>query len=166
MIFEPNEYFKQIAISHVDIAHTTDKPAYFREYSAIKILFNNSDFLDNMRYAKRFALVSQFNKEGNFAGINADNKYRNYSGAIYLISRVIDKSIDQAFEDTNSVLEDIIAKMENDIDAEVIPMTFRLNDISVHSLGQIADGYYGLVAFLNYSDFQGACKPYNSDKWK
>jgi hypothetical protein len=164
MSFEPNDYFKKIAISHVDIAHTDDKPAYFREFSSVKILFNNSDFLDKMRYAKRFALVSQFNKDGNYSGPNSDSLFRNYTGAIYLISRIIDKTIDQAFTDTNRVLDDIIAKIGNDMDTEQIPFTFRLNEISVHSLGEIADGYYGLVAFLSY--IEPSCNVFDAAKWE
>jgi len=162
-MFDPNEYFKQIAISHKDIAHTDEEPAYFREYSSIKILFDNSDFLDKMRYAKRFALVSQFNKDGNYTGKTADNKFRIYTGAIYLITRIIDKTIDEAFEATNSVLEDIIARMEYDMDNENIPFTFRLNEIAVHNIGEIADGYYGLTAFMSY--LEPACTDYNPEKW-
>ncbi len=164
MIFEPNKYFKQIAISHVDIADTEEKPAYFREYSSIQILFNNSDFLDKMRYAKRFALVSQWNMDGNINGPNADQKIRTHTGSIYLISRLITKDIDQAYKDTNSVLEEILAKMEEDQTEGKIPFTFNLNDIPIFSLGEIADGYYGHIALMSYKE--SACKAVDPKKWK
>jgi len=162
-MFDPNEYFKKIAIEHKDIAHTEDAPAFFREYSSIRILFDNSDFLDKMRYAKRFVLVSQFNKDGSITGKTADNKFRVYTGSIFLISRIIDKTIDKAFDDTNEVLEDIISRIEFDMDNENIPLTFRLNDIAIHNIGEIADGYYGIMALLSY--FEPTCTEFNAAKW-
>lgn len=163
-IFDPNAYFKQIAISNKEIMHTDEKPAYFREYSLINILFNNSDFLDKMRYAARYALVSQWNQDGNYGGPNTDNKLRTQTGAIYLISRIITKTIDQAYKETSATLDDIIAKIEKDQDEGNFPLTLKTNEIAITSLGQIADGYYGLGAFMSYQE--SACTVYDANKWQ
>ncbi|NHZ84402.1 MAG: hypothetical protein GWP19_00795 [Planctomycetia bacterium] len=162
--FDPNAYFKEVAISNKEIKHTDKTPAFFREYSLINILFNNSDFLDKMRYAGRYVLVSQWNRDGGYAGPNIDNKRRIYTGAIYLISRIIDKTIDQAYSETSRTIDDIISKIEYDQDQGQFPLTMRTNEITITSLGQIADGYYGLAAFMSY--FESACNVYDQKKWE
>ena len=162
--FDPNAYFKQLAIEHVDIKHTEDKPAFFREYSTLKILFNNSDFLDKMKLAKRTGLVSQFNEDGSITGPNADNKIRVFTGAIYIITRIIEKDKGEAFIFTNIILKDIIARMQKDLDENNIPITMKLNDIPIRSLDEVADGYYGHMAMLAYTE-SAECYEYNADKW-
>lgn len=163
-IFNPNSYFKQLAIEHVDIKHTDEKPAYFREYSSMRILFNNSDFLDQMRYANRTALVSQFNGDGGISG-KPDSKVQTYTGSIYIITRIIDKDKDEAFALTTKILQDIFARMQEDLDNMIIPITMSLNDIKIISLDEIGDGYYGHTAMMAYKE-SAECIAYDSNKWQ
>lgn len=162
-----NDYFKQLAISHKDILHTEDAPAYFREYSSAKILFGNSDFLTKMRYTKNIALISQFNKDGSYSGTDDDRFRKNNIGTIYLIKKVKANEVDDAFDSTYAVWQDIYTKMVKDEGDEVFgAINFKFRESYVHSLGMIADGFYGIAVFINYDDFQdGSCLIYDAEKW-
>ncbi len=162
--FNPNDYFKQLAIEHIDIQHTEDKPAYFREYSTVRILFNNSDFLDKMKYMKRTGLVSQFNNDGGTSG-GHDSKNRIFTGAIYVITRIINKSKDEAQAHCKQIMNDIFARMQHDMEGMTIPITTELNNIKYHSLDEIADGFYGLAGLISYQE-SAECIVYDSSKWQ
>jgi len=165
MKFNPNEYFKSIAISHKEIQHTTENPAFFREFSSSKILFDNSDFLDKLRYAKQTALVSQFNGDSNTFGRSSDNLSKEYMGVVFIISKITDKNIDAVILKTESIIEDIIAKIQYDSDNEILSpaLSFKLTNIHASAVGIIANNYYGHAVFLNYT--LPNCVAYNQDKW-
>jgi len=164
-MFDPNQYFKQIAESHKEIQHTELAPAFFREYSSSKVLFDNSEFLSKMRYVKRIGIVSQFNNDSNFFGPHADAHFKSISGAVYVIMKVIDKDFQEVQNKTKEIINDIFCKLENDSEQGLISqeINIKLNDISFHTLGLIADNYYGAVMFINF--FQPFCQTYNPDKW-
>jgi len=166
MNWNVNNYLKGLAISHVDLQHTPEKPAFFREYSTSGILFDNSDFLNKMRYANRIALVSQFNEDGGINGVNADSHSAVNTGAIYIISKTIDKDIEQARQKSKEVLIDIISKIIYDSENNIIPseIQFDIKSIDINTIGMIADTYFGISAFMKYTDFS-LCFNYKPDKW-
>lgn len=166
---DPNEYFKGLAISHKDIKHTENKPAYFREYSSANILFGISDFFPKMGIAGSVSLVSQFNKDGNYEGSNDDSLKKVNTGTIYIIKKVKSNNIDGAFNDTYAIWQDIFTKIKKD-EAEgvfnVCEVNFKFGDSRVFALGMIADGYYGIAVFINIMDpSDGSVLEYDPDKW-
>ena len=165
MNWNPNSYFKEIAEKHKEIAHTEDKPAFFREHSASKLLFDNSDFLNKMRYVKDIALVSQFNGDGYLTGPNDDQLYMKNTGAIYIIKKVFDGNIGAARNKAKEILKQIIAKMRSDKEAEISKVShfFEMNNIQIVSVGMIADKFYGLAAFMTYAESE--CTEINPDVW-
>jgi len=165
----PNDYFKEIAIAHKDIAHTDEAPAYFREYSSANILFGISDFINKLRYTKSTALISQFNKDGNYFGPNTDQFAKDNTGTIYIIKKVDSKSIGIAYDETYEIWKDILTKIRKDEDEGLFlerKIDFRYKQAYVHSLGMIADGFFGIAIFLSCLDLQdGSPLVYDPDRW-
>jgi len=87
-MFDPIEFYRQCAIHHKDILHTDEKPAFFREFSSTKILFDNSDFIVRMRKAKKTILVAEFNGDSSIISKNIDAKKREFYGAIFLLQKI------------------------------------------------------------------------------
>jgi len=166
MNWDANEYFKtEIAEKHKDIAHTEEAPAFFREYSTSKILFDNSDFLSKLRYAKNIALISQFNGEGLLTGANDDSLFYKNTGVIYILKKVFDGNIGAARDKTKEIFKQIIAKMRLDMNPEIrkVPHFFELNNIQIVPVGMIADKYYGLAAFMTFAEPE--CTEIDADVW-
>ncbi len=161
-----NAYFELLATEHNKIYHTEDAPAFFKEFSTSRIIFDNSDFLAKMRYVKDTALIAQWNEDGGWDGPNHDKRYRYYTGAVILLQRVRDGDITGARSECNSIFEDIISRIEYDSEQGTIPQNvqFYLNETTAHAIGMIADKYYGIMYMMRYRDF-ASCTPYNPDTW-
>jgi len=165
MSFDPVSYFKTIAEKHKSILHNdaTNK-AFFEEFSSTKILFDNADFLQQMRTASNTIMVVQFNGDINYAqGI--DNNNRTFYGAIFLLKKIkINdfENIKKARTDLISIWDDIFAKIKNDISYASI--VIRSPDAQISAIGMIADNYFGIAINLSYE--QVICSFYNSDIWQ
>jgi len=166
MPFDPILYFKTIAEKHNLIKHSDESNlAFFREFDTSSIIFENSDFLTKMRKVAQTALVVQFNEDGGVKGNSIDNKFRYKTGAIFLIKKVkvTDfNSIESTRKEMSSIWDDIYTKLQIDIRNRIIPPLFDL-DVSIKSVGMIADSYYGLAVFMNYSEKY--CVKYNPNNW-
>jgi len=150
-MFDFHNYFKQIAVSHKQIAHTPEKPAFFREFSASKVMFNLSDFFTHQAEHARNILIYQSNDEGNLAGVNADTTFRTKIITLYLLRKVEynnHEHIELANAELETIFDDIFSKMKRDRNNDLIPLTTKLNSFTVNSLGMIADSYFGLVINL------------------
>ncbi len=160
-MFDPNNYFKNIAISHIDIKHTEEKPAFFREYSSAKILINNSDLLEKMRYASNIILVSQFNGEKKFAD-TLDNNSKTYIGSVFLLKKIIKQvDIDVIRNELSNVWEDIFARIKKEIRTGQL----KIGEVEAQQtpVGAITDNYYGIAVFFSYTEIN--CHSYNKNKW-
>ena len=163
-MFEPISFYKECAIHHKEILHTEEKPAFFREFSTAKILFDNSDFLVRMRKANETILVAEFNGDGAIISKNLDQKAREYYGAVFLLEKVKVTDydgIEAARKKLIEIWEDIDALTISKIrKGEIIAFDYRTK---ITSIGQIADSYYGISIFVSYT--QGYCPKYNPEKW-
>lgn len=164
-MFDINVYLKILAQMHVELQDTEEKPAFFREFSTSKILFDNSDFLNKMRYAKETVMVSQFNGEGRISGPNEDSLADSNSGAIYILTRANKSNMDEAQLKCKTILKDMVARIVHDKEQNLIPENVNFDLAGeFNNIGMIADSYYGVVLFLSYVDYS-LCLQYNSDKW-
>lgn len=167
-MFNANDYFKQLAIQHVELQHTEEEPAFFREYSSAKILLHYSDFLDNMRYNKRNVLISQFNYESNIGGQNSDSKIDIPTGSIYVIRKKQheegNETGDEVLKATRQIIEDIVLRLQHDSEQGNFPVSIDMNNIRIVSMGEIADGYWGHTAFIQWLE-SFECKGYDETKW-
>jgi hypothetical protein len=164
-MFDPIAYFKTIAETHISIAHSSSNLAFFREFDTNAILFDNSDFLTKMRKVAQTALVVQFNEDGTVHGNSIDNKFRNKTGAIFLIKKVKVTdydSIETARKEMSAIWDDIYSKLQTDIRNRTITPLFDL-DVSIRSVGMIGDSFYGLAVFMNYDEKY--CIAFNSANW-
>ena len=162
-MFNPTEYFKNIAIAHKQILHTDDKPAFFREFSSSRVILDNSDLLQKMRTAADIVMVSQFNGNTNYND-GIDNNARTHIGSIFLIKKVKVTdydAIEVSREELSVIWEDIYAKIKKDVRTNVL----KIFNVSAQktSIGAIADNYYGISVFFSYSEV--ICHKYSDDVW-
>jgi len=166
MTFDPIAYFKTIAEKHILIQHNdATNLAFFREFDTSSMLFDNSDFLAKMRKVAKTALVVQFNEDGGVKGSSIDNKFRYKDGAVYLIKKVkvTDyNEIEAARKEMSSIWDDIYSKLQTDIRTFKIPQLFDL-DVSIKSIGMLADSFYGIAIFMSYSE--NYCYKFKPDNW-
>ncbi len=165
-MFDINQYFENIAVEHVDLQYTKEHPAFFKEHSTNKILFNNSEFLSQMRYVKRNVLVSQFNNSGGWTGKNPGQMHSYTNGAIFIISKCKENEpIDNIRKRCMNIFNDIMARIAHDTENGAIPENIVFDkEIRSVPTGLIADKYYGIM-FLMSIDIYEQCTTYKPEKW-
>jgi hypothetical protein len=165
-MFDINAYLKSLAESHADLLHTESHPAFFKEYSTNRILFDNSDFLNKLRYVKDNALVAQFNLEGGWDGPNQSQIHSFQSGAVFILSRLQpDEDAEAARDRCHRIFKDIKARIAFDIDSEIIPPTVSFDmNMRAHPVGMLADKFYGMMYLFSFDDYAD-CLEYNAGKW-
>jgi len=166
-MFDINAYLKSLAESHSDLLHTEEAPSFFKESSTSRMLFNNSDFLNKLRYVKNNALVSQFNLEGGWDGPNQSQTHSFQTGSIFILSRLqpTDNDVESARNRCHKIFKDIKARMEFDTDSGTIPETVNFDfNIRSYPLGMLGDNFYGMMYMIAFDDYND-CVTHNPDVW-
>jgi len=157
-----NNYFRTLAEEHILIAHTEEKPTFFREYASARILLD-TDFHNNLRKAGDNVLVSQFNDDGNLPLPMNDRFRENPIGSVYIFTRIKTEGIEAARLVAKSIRDDIFARIDHDIRENNIQRDFVINQISPVTIGRVADNFFGIVINISYSQ---RYKPgYDANKW-
>ena len=158
-----NNYFKNIAISHIDILHTEENKSFFREYSSATIILD-STFHNNLRYAGNNVLISQFNDDSQLPTPASDFNRNSESGSLYVLSRIIDKDTEAARLKAKELRDDILAKIKQDVrNNNGFEPHFVFDNISSHTIGRIADNFFAII--INFSFSNKFANTYNSEKW-
>lgn len=157
-----NAYFLEIATSHTDLAHCQTTKAYFREFTSARILFD-SDFHKNLRFAANNLLISQFNNDSALPVPGNDFKRQHPTGSLYILSRIINNDTESARQKTSEICNDILSKIDYDTRHGILPKDFMVKNYQVHTIGRMADNFFGIVLFIGYSENYSA--PYNASKW-
>lgn len=167
-LFDIVTYFKNIAISHVDLAHTDENPAFFREYSSARVVFETSDFFKDQASHGEKIMILQSNDDGGTTGPHADSNLMNRNFAVWLLTKVEHNNfteVDTAKAELQELFDDIYTKIRKDRNEETIPRQLNKNNIQLNSIGPIGDSYYGKVAFFSITNEEYLVS-YNPEKWK
>jgi len=159
-----NSYFEQLAIEHNEIQHTSEKPAFFREYASARILLD-TNFHKNLRNCGNNILISQFNDDGNLPVPTNDFNRENPIGTLYIFSRILASEIEDARLTAKGIRDDIYARLKRDMRSQddIFERGFQIEQISPVTIGRVADNFYGMSLNISYSQKYTAV--YDESKW-
>jgi hypothetical protein len=153
-------YFKNLAIKHVDIAHTANDKHFYR--------FEIDEVLSGLKKMNYPALILE-GYSYDFKDSNADNIIKNREGRFILLGHIHDigdfDAIHQLWDELEVIGDEIIAKIKSDKRNKLAPVVrdFNIESVEAKLIANDIDKNYG----IRYSFTLGSPKALDVDptKW-
>ena len=172
---EYNQFFRELARTHVGIQHTDQECRFVRftlSADPIAKVLDLREFYDSLKFKlklkEKYAMLLQaYEKE--FSDNVSDNKRAGIYGAFVIIGKVKEGDFDQLEEvqdGTEEVATEIVGSMLHHFENNFSPFRrMTANEITLVKIGPVGDSFYGTRCDFSFSEPANAALKYKPEKF-